>query len=423
MNWFTPSIIATGPADPASAVRDRPKPTPGTVCSTNGTVGAVVAGGDYQGLGIVRSLGRQGVPVCVVDDELSISRYSRYCTHFVRLPDLRSERAAVDSILEAGKRLGLNGWILYPTREELVAAFSRNRSELSQLFRVPTPEWTAVQWMWDKRNTYRLAQELGIPIPRTCYLDHIDQLAELDGLTPPFAIKPAIKEHFVYATKAKAWSANNRAELQSLVQKASELVGPGEIMVQEFIPGGGGQQFAYCAFFRDGQAVGKMVAQRRRQHPLQFGRASTYVETVDLPILEELSERFLREIDYYGLVEVEYKLDPRDGQYKLLDVNARTWGYHSLGATAGVDFSYMLYADQIGMPVTLSKGKPGVGWLRMTTDVPASLIALLKGELDLGNYLHSLKNCRVEAVFTHEDPLPGLAEIFLIPYLMIKRGF
>jgi D-aspartate ligase len=397
--------------------------TSGTFCSTTRTVGAVVAGGDYQGLGIVRSLGRQGVPVCVVDDELSISRYSRYCTHFVKLPDLRTERAAVDSLLAIGKRFGLNGWILYPTREELVAAFSRNRSALSALFRVPTPEWSSVQWMWDKRNTYRLAQELGISIPRTYYLGHIDDLAELDGLVPPFAIKPAIKEHFVYATKAKAWSASNRAELQALVQKASELVGPAEIMVQEFIPGGGCQQFAYCAFFRDGQAVGKMVAQRQRQHPLQFGRASTYVETVDLPILEELSERFLREIDYYGLVEVEYKLDPRDGQYKLLDVNARTWGYHSLGATAGVDFSLMLYADQVGMPVTPSKGKPGVGWLRMTTDVPAALVALLKGELDVRSYLHSLKNCRVEAVFTHEDLLPGFAEIFLIPYLMIKRGF
>jgi D-aspartate ligase len=65
--------------------------------------------------------------------------------------------------------------------------------------------------------------------------------------------------------------------------------------------------------------------------------------------LEELSERFLRAIDYYGLVELEYKLDPRDSQYKLLDVNARTWGYHSLGAQAGVDFSYMLYSDQIGL--------------------------------------------------------------------------
>jgi D-aspartate ligase len=169
--------------------------------------------------------------------------------------------------------------------------------------------------------------------------------------------------------------------------------------------------------------MGKMVTQRRRQHPLQFGRASTYVETVDLPILEEQSERFLREINYYGLVELEYKLDSRDGQYKLLDVNARTWGYHSLGARVGVDFSFMLYADQIGLPVRPSKGTPGVGWLRMTTDLPASLIALLKGDLDVRGYLRSLKNCRVEAVFTHEDPLPGLAEIVLIPYLMIKRGF
>ncbi|HXY07791.1 MAG TPA: hypothetical protein VEI52_08045 [Terriglobales bacterium] len=383
----------------------------------------MVVGGDYQGLGIVRSLGRQGVPVCVVDDEHSISRYSHYCTHFVKLKDLRTERAAVDSILEVGRRLGLSGWVLYPTREELVAAFSRNRLELGQWFRVPTPEWSTVQWMWDKRNTYRLAQELGIAIPRTHYLDHIDQLAELDGLAPPFTIKPAIKEHFVYATKAKAWSANSLSELRLLFEKASELVGPGEIMVQEFIPGGGCQQFAYCAFFRDGKAVGKMVTQRRRQHPLRFGRASTYVETVELPILEELSERFLRKINYYGLVEMEYKLDPRDGQYKLLDVNARTWGYHTLGASAGVDFSLMLYSDQVGMPVIPGKGKPGVGWLRMTTDIPASLLALLQGELDVRSYLHSLRNCRVEAVFSHEDPLPGLAEIILIPYLMIKRGF
>ena len=80
------------------------------------------------------------------------------------------------------------------------------------------------------------------------------------------------------------------------------------------------------------------MAQRWRQHPPEFGRASTFVETIDLPLLENLSERFLKAINYYGLVELEYKLDPRDGQYKLLDVNARTWGYHSLGQRAGVGF-------------------------------------------------------------------------------------
>ena len=187
----------------------QPVPKLIAVPKANRTVGAVVLGGDYQGLGIVRSLGRQGVPVCVVDDELSISRYSRYTTKFEKAADLRNERATVDSLLEIGKRLGLNGWILYPTREELVAALSRHRSELSQFFRVPTPEWEIVKWAWDKRNTYRLANELDIPTPATFCPENVDQLDQLDSLQPPFAIKPAIKEHFVYATKAKAWLANS----------------------------------------------------------------------------------------------------------------------------------------------------------------------------------------------------------------------
>jgi D-aspartate ligase len=423
MSWFTPSLVGTVTAETMNNLLMKPVLTPDPVYSTKGTAGAVVVGGDYQGLGIARSLGRQGVPVCIVDDELSISRYSRYSTKFVKVANLRDERLTVDSLLEIGKRLNLQGWVLYPTREELVAAFSRNRAELSQLFRVPTPEWDSIQWAWDKRNTYRLANELGIPIPVTHCPQSIDGLSQLDNLAPPFAVKPAIKEHFLYATKAKAWCANSHSELRRLFKKASELVDPGEIMVQEVIPGGGTQQFAYCAFFREGQAVGKMVAQRRRQHPLQFGRASTYVETVDVPLLEELSERFLRRIDYYGLAELEYKLDPRDGQYKLLDVNARTWGYHSLGESAGVDFSHMLYADQLGMPVTPCKGKPGVGWMRTTTDIPAALCALAAGDIDFRSYLRSLRNCSADAVFTLKDPLPGLAEILLIPYLAIKRGF
>lgn len=380
-------------------------------------------GGDYQGLGIVRSLGSQGVPVFVLDDEYSIARYSRYSTKFISLPDLHDARKTVDSLIEIGKRQGLEGWVLYPTREELVAACSHHRAELSEVFRVPTPDWETVKWAWDKRNTYRLAQELGIPAPVTLYPESVEQLTQLNNLEPPFVIKPAIKEHFFYATKAKAWRANSHSELKTLYQKASELAGNGEIMVQELIPGGGSRQFSYCAFFRNGEAVGKMMARRRRQHPLEFGRASTYVETVDVPILEELSERFLRAINYYGLVEVEYKLDPRDSQYKLLDVNARTWGYHSLGARAGVDFSYMLYCDQVGLSVSVSKGRPGLAWVRTVTDIPAALMAIRSGDTSVKGYLRSLKDCNVDAVFSARDPLPGLAEVVLIPYLAIKKGF
>src|SRR5262245_13977626 len=87
--------------------------------------GAVVLGGDFNGLAIVRSLGRCGVPVCVIDDESSIARASRYTTHAVRVPSLRDDAAVVDAVLEVGQRLGLDGWVLYPTRDEIVAALSR----------------------------------------------------------------------------------------------------------------------------------------------------------------------------------------------------------------------------------------------------------------------------------------------------------
>ena len=163
MNWFTRSPFVTENADPMSSALVKPVPQPNPAYSAKGTVGAVVVGGDYQGLGIVRSLGQQGIPICVIDDEHSISRFSRYATRFVKAADLRDERKAVDTLLEIGMRLGLDGWVLYPTRDELVAAFSRYRSELSQIFRVPTPDWDSVQWAWDKRNTYRLARELDIP--------------------------------------------------------------------------------------------------------------------------------------------------------------------------------------------------------------------------------------------------------------------
>jgi D-aspartate ligase len=384
--------------------------------------GAIVIGGDYQGLGIVRSLGHRGIPICVVDDEYSISRFSRYTKFAIRVPDLRNETATIQVLLDIGKRLNLKGWVLFPTREELVAALSRHRCELSELFRVPTPPWSTVQWMWDKRNTYQLADELKLPIPETWIPQTLE---DIDKITTafPLALKPAIKEHFFYATKVKAWRANSKEQLRALLGRANSIAGPGEIIVQDLVPGDGKHQFGYCAFFKDGRAIGSMVTRRRRQHPHEFGRASTFVETIDFPALESLSESFLRKINYYGLVEVEFKLDPRDGQPKLLDVNPRTWGYHSLGLPAGVDFPYLLYADQIGMTVEECKGKPGISWIRMLTDFPTGLIDVFSGRLSLGEFIKSLWGFNTEAVFSWEDPIPGLVECALIPYLAVTRGF
>jgi predicted ATP-grasp superfamily ATP-dependent carboligase len=358
----------------------------------------------------------------VIDDERSIARFSRHTTYAVTSRGLRDEHRSVAAIIDVGSDLNLDGWVLYPTRDETVAALSRAREQLLERFRVPTPAWETVQVTWDKRETYRVAGQLGIPVPRTWYPSDASELDEIDA-DPPFAIKPAIKEHFIYATRSKAWRADTRVELRSLFERAARIVPRGEVMVQELIPGGGSQQFAYCAFFKDGRAHSTMVVQRQRQHPAEFGRASTFVQTVELPLLEELSERFLHAISYYGLVELEYKLDGRDGAFKLLDVNARTWGYHSLGRRAGVDFPYLLYADQVGEPTAGGRAQPGVRWIRLVTDLPAGLVEVAAGRLKWRKYLRSVRNFDVEAVFSTEDPLPGLVELTLIPYLAVKRGF
>jgi D-aspartate ligase len=399
-----------------------PEPTNSNGNFPTDGVGAVVLGGDYQGLGIARSLGRHGVPVCVIDDEKSIARYSRYVgTSFV-VPSLLDPRDAVRTLLEIGEARRLRGWVLYPTRDEQVAALSQHSEELSQIFRVPTPGWDTIKWLWDKRNTYGMAEKLGIPAPRTWYPRGVDDLEQVSGHFP-VAIKPAIKEHFIYATKQKAWRADDSVQLRKLFERALEHLPIEEIMIQDVIPGDGSRQYSYCSFFKQAESIAHLTACRRRQHPLEFGRSSTYVETIELPLLEEYSQRFLRAIDYYGLVEVEFKHDPRDGKYRILDVNGRTWGYHSIGCSAGTDFAYLLFADQIGNAVEPCVGKAGVRWIRLLTDLPTGLVGILSGQIDGGRYLRSLYGCDEEAVFSLEDPLPGLMEIALIPYLSSTRGF
>jgi D-aspartate ligase len=384
-------------------------------------VGAVVIGGGCQGLGIARSLGGHGIPVCLIDDEISMARASRFVKHAVRVPGLRTERGLLDALALARRNHRLSGWVLYPTREENIAAIAANREALQRDFRVPTPGLTSIRHAWDKRAVYDLAERLSVPVPRTWFPRSEEDLAAIE-VDDPVVLKPAIKEHFFYTTRAKAWRADTASELRAAFRRATEIMPADEIIVQEMIPGGGEQQYAYCAFFRQGGPVASMTVRRRRQHPSDFGVASTYVETISMAELAKPSCRFLAAIDYYGLVELEYKCDPRDGVCKLLDVNARTWGYHSLGRPAGVDFPYLLFRDQVGAPVREAHARPGVGWIRLTTDVPNALRDIWAGRLRPGEYVRSLRRVHTEAVFSVSDPLPGLYEIALLPYLAVKRG-
>ena len=127
-------------------------------------------------------------------------------------------------------------------------------------------------------------------------------------------------------TLARAWPVDNRRQLLEHYDQACALVDPDLVMIQELIPGGGEAQFSFAALCAEGRPLAWMVARRTRQYPIDFSRGSTFVETIDEPMVEEPSRRLLAAVGYSGLVELEFKRDPRTGRPKLLDINARGAG-------------------------------------------------------------------------------------------------
>ncbi len=131
--------------------------------------------------------------------------------------------------------------------------------------------------------------------------------------------------------------------------------------------------------------------------------------------------RLIDAIRFTGLIEVEFKRDSRDGGFKLLDVNPRVWGWHTLGDRAGVDFSYQLWRLVSGKAVPELRGRPGVRWVRMSTDFPTASLEILRGRLTLRDYMRSLHGPIESAIFALDDPVPGLLEVPLLARLMAKR--
>jgi predicted ATP-grasp superfamily ATP-dependent carboligase len=388
-----------------------------------GKIGAVITGGDFQALGAIRTLGRKEIPIVLLDSDHCISKYSRFVKKCFRAPPLSENKGAyVDYLIEVGRREGLHEWVIFPNSDEAVALLSKNKDALEEFYRVPTPSWEVIQNVYIKKNTYQIAEKNGIPIPKTYYPKSVEELMEIN-LQFPVVIKPSIRDNFYNKIKIKAFRINNRKELASTYQWVSSVIDPSEVLVQDFIPGGPKHLFSFCPFFKDGKVIASIMARRSRQHPMDFGHASTFAELVNIPEIKIISEKFLNIIDYYGIGEVEFMQDPRDGEYKLIELNPRIWGWHTLAIAAGVDLPYLLYQDTIGEKVEVPSSLKQVKWVRLITDFPTVFTEIVKGHMKITDYIQSMKGKKEFAVFSIHDPLPFFMEIALIPYLWWKKGF
>jgi D-aspartate ligase len=350
-----------------------------------------------------------------------IASFSRYARRTLTWPgEDETEDRRLQFLLDVAARYGVVGWSLIPTTDESAVLLERNHTVLSELYRLSTAPWESMRWAYDKRLTCEMADQVGVDQPLTWSPKGREEVASLDcGF--PVILKPAVKTANNRFTYARAWRAGTREELIRLYDDACSMVDPDVILVQELIPGSASMRYSYAAVCREGRPLGSMVTRAVRQYPLDFSRFSTFVETVDDPEVEKAGKRLLEEMGYTGIVQVQFKRDSRDGRYKLLDINPRVFGSHSIAPAAGVDLSFMLWRLSQGLPVEEARARPGVRWVRMVGDLLAAARGIQHGDLSVPAYMRSFRRPLEFAIFAGDDPVPALVDVPLLMFMAWKQ--
>lgn len=318
--------------------------------------------------------------------------------------------AFLQFLLNAAKKHHLEAWVLFPMQDEVVEFVARNLEPLSNPYQPVTQGWDVVRWACDKRLTYRMAEQLDVPYPKTWFPTGEEDLRAMN-VSFPAIIKPAFSVHLQYATHLKALPAQNYEELLNQYRLAIAIIPADEVMVQEVIPGDGRAQYSLVAYCKDGNVILNMTARRTRQYPIDYGLGSSYVEAIEIPALFEPASILLDYMGVTGMIEIEFKHDQRDGRYKLLDINLRPWGWHTLCIACGLDFPAIQYQDVLGQAPVHIAPRYGYHWVRLLTDVPAGLQEVRADIITPMAYLRSLTGKTVFAVFDWSDPMPAVGDL------------
>jgi len=98
-------------------------------------MGVVITVGDFQALGILRSLTRKDIPVAVLDHDHCISRYSRFPKRYFQAPAPSDHTAYTQFLIDLADKQDLRGWVVLPNSDETVYVLARHKEALAQYYR------------------------------------------------------------------------------------------------------------------------------------------------------------------------------------------------------------------------------------------------------------------------------------------------
>ena len=289
-----------------------------------------------KSLAAVRALGRKGLSVTVGEStRLMTAAFSRYCDRAVVYPSPLNSPSEFLGYLSQMLR-GNTYQMLLPMEEESLELISRHHSDFSRWTYVPIVSHESLRVARRKDKILALAERIGIPIPKTWVVEDLSQLDRLKVNLPyPVVIKPKMGS----GALGVYYPRNPEELVDKYMAVHQRFPYP---LIQELIPLEGSGFGASFLMDERGQVRASFQHRRLREYPVTGG-ASTLRESVRRDDVRDMGLSLLKALNWFGVAMVEFKLDPRDGIPKLMEVNPRFWGSLSLAIEAGVNFPYLLY--------------------------------------------------------------------------------
>ena len=295
--------------------------------------------------------------------------------------------------------------MLLPMEEDTAYLLSDHLDMFSRLTYLPIPPKGKLTWVRNKTHVIRLAEQLGIPVPRTWPIQDLSQLDDLADMLPyPVVIKPQVSSGAVGVAYPK-----NPQELKETYQKIHQRF-PFP-MLQEFIPREGSGYGASFLFDEQSRLKAGFVHKRLREYPVTGG-ASTLRVSVRHDGIYDMARTLLEKIGWFGVAMVEFKVDPRDGLPKLMEINPRFWGSLSLAVHAGVNFPLLLYKMAMGErfdPVETYRSGIACRWL-----IPGDMLHFIcnpdRSRIMTDFFRFNARNTFYD-ILSIQDPIPAFIKI------------